>query len=357
MPADTRETSDGDLGAEQPAAAAAPRGFAQLARRISAWTTNSLLTIIILLAGLGFGRQVLRWWAADSHGPATATPSIGGSETIGDPSQPHLLHFGDQPWALRRQALAGDRQAATIALRRATRQAIESAASPSKPPSAAESRLLASLDRWKPVDESPGKWRLYELPQGFPLVVGVQDISENARDTSGATAGLSSSAEAAPSPPRGKAAPKRSRESKLASPPRRVVVWGLAIPMASQAWTLYTFQPEQTESHQNSRLPEISLPPKANRLLAVQVGDCGGAVIAFSGSAGLEAWKRFYDDWFAGQGWKAAAPWRCVGASWHRHYATAGSRQPASAEIRLGPDGRGQNTGVVMTSALKEQTP
>ena len=191
------------------------------------------------------------------------------------------------------------------------------------------------------MDESPGKWRLYELPDGFPLVVGVQDFPEAA----------------SPSPPQDHATPKHSRDSKLAPPPRRVVVWGLAIPMASQAWTLYTFQPEQVAGRQNARLPEISLPPNSNRLLAVQVGDGGGAVIAFSGSAGLETWKRFYDDWFAGQGWKAAAPWQPAGASWLRRYAAADARLAASAEIRLGPDGRGQNTGVVMTSALKEQTP
>ena len=90
-----------DPTARRADSAAAPQsGFVRLARRISAWTTNGLLTVIILVAGLGFGRQVLHWWAADTRAKtASGTPSAG--DGLGDPSQPHVLQFGDQPWSLR----------------------------------------------------------------------------------------------------------------------------------------------------------------------------------------------------------------------------------------------------------------
>ena len=139
-------------------APAAPSGYAALARRISAWTTNSLLTLVILIAGVGFGRQVLRWWAADAPSPAAAVPSA--ADALGDPWQPHLLHFGNQPWTIRRQSIAGNRAAAAAALRRACREGIETAAPPSREPTETESRFLASLDRLKPAEESPGKWQL-----------------------------------------------------------------------------------------------------------------------------------------------------------------------------------------------------
>ena len=57
-------------GLEQSPVSSEPPGFAALAKRISSWTTNSLLTLLVLVAGLGFGRQVLKWWRADASPPA-----------------------------------------------------------------------------------------------------------------------------------------------------------------------------------------------------------------------------------------------------------------------------------------------
>ena len=43
-----------------------PQGMGRLALRISRWTTNSLLTVMLLVIALGFGRQVLHWWHDDA---------------------------------------------------------------------------------------------------------------------------------------------------------------------------------------------------------------------------------------------------------------------------------------------------
>ena len=35
--------------------------------------------------------------------------------------------------------------------------------------------LREALARLKPTAEEPGKWRLYDLPESFPLVVGIRE--------------------------------------------------------------------------------------------------------------------------------------------------------------------------------------
>src|SRR5687768_3893786 len=47
-------------------------GFGRLARRIGGWTANLLATAIVVVAGLGLGRQVLVWWNEVSPTPAAA---------------------------------------------------------------------------------------------------------------------------------------------------------------------------------------------------------------------------------------------------------------------------------------------
>ena len=138
--------------------------FAALAKRISAWTTNSLLTLIVLVAGLGFGRQTLKWWAADaSPSSVVALPT----DSPDDLAQLHTLQFGDNSWSLRRRLVAGDKNKAVEQLRTACREVLVTGASADKPPTG-EDRFLAFLAGSTPVDQEPGKWRLYELQETFP---------------------------------------------------------------------------------------------------------------------------------------------------------------------------------------------
>ena len=65
-PAPPRKRERGDAVWRLNLLTSKPPGFAGLAKRISAWTTRGLLTLMVLVAGLGFGRQVLKWWAADA---------------------------------------------------------------------------------------------------------------------------------------------------------------------------------------------------------------------------------------------------------------------------------------------------
>ncbi len=245
----------GQAACQGTASPAPQRSFGLLARRISAWTTNGLLTVIILVVGLVFGRQVLRWWAADAprSNAASATPRIG--QGLGDPSQPHVLQFGNQPWSLREQVIGGDRQAAAAALLADCRRFLQSAPAPAgaagsdRAARARNAEVLATLRQLKPTEEERGKWRLYQLPNDLPMVAGVR---QDAAATQGRAA------------------------SKLAEGTPAVVIWGLAIPRARQAWTLYTFQPESDAGQPNSGLASIPIPPGSCRIMAMQVAEGGG---------------------------------------------------------------------------------
>ena len=186
----------------------------------------------------------------------------------------------------------------------------------------ADRALLEALGRLRPTAEEPGKWRLYDLPESFPLVVGIRE---------------------------GKAAGQGHAQAQLAEPTPGAVIWGLAIPLAAKVWTLYTFQPESDAAGADSGRANIPIPPGSGRIVSMQVSQ-GGAITAFSGPDRTDQWRQFYDDWFGRHGWKAAGAWQRTGSSWLLRCTASDPRQPAVADIRLSPDGRGQCTGLLMTS-------
>ena len=262
--------------------------FAALAKRISAWTTNSLLTLLILVAGLGFGRQVLKWWAAD----ASASPIA--SDRPASPFQ--TLQFGDNAWSIGRRSVAGDKKAAIEQLRVACREVLETEPSTAKPPSKAKLDFLTGLT---PVDQKAGKWRLYELHDAFPMAVGVN-----------------------------------SKED-------RAVVWGLAMPMGDRQWTLSTFQAGISTTEGHCSKCDIPLPPGGCKTLAMSAAD--GRIIAFGGPDQTDEWKRFYDDWFSHHGYQTAT-WRQVGSAWCAKFAGQGDL----VDVCFGPDGRGGLRGLLV---------
>ncbi len=330
------------------------RSFGRLALRISAWTTKGLLSAIILVAGLGFGRQVLHWWAADRQPPQAAPAAALADNRLGDPTQPHVFQFGNQPWSLRQQAIAGDRAAAVAALLGDCRRLLELAPpAASRGPkgraaTAADRELLAALKTLKPAAEQPGNWRLYDLPGNFPMVVGVRPgVGQGNRAIS---APRKSGQPPGPKPGQSPSASiPANAEVQLAETTPGVVIWGLAIPLGPKAWTLYTFQPDADASRPDSGPADIPLPPGSGRIVSIRVAG-GGAITAFSGPDRPGQWREFYDGWFGRHGWKAAGAWQQRGSSWRMRYRSLDPRQPAVADVRFGSDGRGQSTGVFLTS-------
>ena len=294
-----------------------PTSFAQVAKRISTWTTNTILTALVLVLGLGFGRQVLQWWAADRSDSPAARPLGVADDGLGDLGRAHEIQFGASCWRLRRQTVAGTRQQALDALRADTREVIRSSFPSPGEPEAAEKRLLLSLQEQKPVDREPGQWGIYQLDQDFPMVVGTRESGASGRPNPAGPVALSGC---------------------------RVVTWGLAVPMSPRAWTLYTFH-QGTPSA--SRVPDLPSPPNSSRLLALRVAG-GGAVVAIRGPTPPEVWRSFYDRWFQSQGWTAAGAWQQRAGVWSRGYVERPDGPAAKVDIQFGVDGRGGMSGLLM---------
>ena len=285
--------------------------FAALAKRISAWTTNSLLTLIVLVAGLGFGRQTLKWWAADASPSSVVALPTDSPDNL---AQLHTLQFGDNSWSLRRRLVAGDKNKAVEQLRTACREVLVTGASADKPPTG-EDRFLAFLAGSTPVDQEPGKWRLYELQETFPMTVGV----------------------ARPWTP-----PPEPVKPNLVQSGYRVAVWGLALPAGDKQWMLSTFQSEAPSTGGRSGLSDVPVPPEGRRMLSLSAAS--GRIIALSGPDRPGEWRTFYDDWFARQGCRSVAGWQPTGPAWYAKFAAHGD----SVDIRFGPDGRGGLSGLLM---------
>jgi hypothetical protein len=296
--------------------------YARLARRISATTTNCLLTAVVLVAGLGFGRQVLRWWAADPDDSSGASRPDETFDSLGDPRRLHTLQFGDQPWALRRLSITGDRQAAGTALRVACRDVVRQDRLPDQPPAPAESNLLSRLVTRAPAEQEPGKWRLYELTEVLPMVVGTR-----------------------PQPAAADAPPGKNP----AAMNDRVVVLGVALPMGPEAWTLFSFQPGGPVGQPIAGLPAVPVPAGCRRTLSMRVAG-GGAILAFEGPQEPSTWISFYDGWFATHHWRTAGGWQESGARWHARYTPPAQEPAASVDVHLGSDGPHRSTGLLMLS-------
>lgn len=304
---------------------AKPPDFAKLAGRISAVTTKCLLSALVLVAGLGFGRQVLRWWDSDGQGPAAVSQPGQTAAALGDPARLHVIQFADQAWSLRRQAISGSKEAAATALRARCRQMLRRTRLPEDNPQQAEIDFLCRLATCRPVEQQEGKWQLYQLDEAFPIVVGTQATRGEGRG----------------------ARVEGSNPYPLSPTPYRVVTWGLAVPGAPDAWTLYTFQPESPSDGRFDALSQIPLPPECRRILSVRVVG-GGVIVAFEGPRQAKITTDFYDRWFARHDWKAARKWRQSGSGWYARY-TAPEQQPAvSAEVRFNADLRGRCRGLLV---------
>ena len=283
-------------------AAPAATGFTIVAQRISGWTTNGLLTATVLLAGLGFGRQTLKWWAADASRPKNPAGGLA-ADALGDPRQLATIQFGETSWSLRRRSITGDKNKTVEQLRAACREVLRAGPSAAQMPRAEEEQFLALLADALPVDQEPGQWRLYEFPAMFPMAVGLARPVRSVEKSAAA-------------------------QGNLARAGYRVVTWAVAVPTGEAQWTLCTFQSATAPAQGSTALIDVPLPPGAHRALFMQAG--GGRTVALSGPDRPERWKRFYEDWFARRGWRPAASWRSFGAAWYARFAAPIREAPST---------------------------
>ncbi|HUT08892.1 MAG TPA: hypothetical protein VMY42_00205 [Thermoguttaceae bacterium] len=294
--------------------------YAQLAKRISGYTTKCLLTVMVVIVGLGFGRQVLQWWSAPGADSEAVTSNLPWTDGLGDPSRLHVLQFGDQAWSLRRQSITGDRQAAAAALKESCREVVRQGHLPKDEPGEAEREFIEELAARDPIEQEPGTWQLYELKESFPMMVGVRPADAPADAQPG---------------------------GNLAVAEPRVVTWGLAIPAGPDAWNLCTFQSEPVYSSGTYGIAEVELPAGCAKTVSIRVSG-GGGLIGFAGEVDAKTSAEFYDRWFAQHNWKAARRWQRSTSAWHARFTAPGPAPAASVDVHFGPDAGGRLVGLLM---------
>ncbi len=131
------------------------------------------MSALILVAGLGFGRQVLRWWADDAPAASTFESESVSPGGLGDLGVLHGLEFGSSDWTMSRQTVSGDRQTVARKLEELCRTVRARADCHRPQPGAEEKRFVAALATQKPAAEEPGQWRLYITGDLPPVAVAV----------------------------------------------------------------------------------------------------------------------------------------------------------------------------------------
>ena len=295
--------------------------FARLARQIADWTTKGLFSALVIVGGLGFGRQVIRWWHDDETAPAAAGPMAPAFELGGDPVE---IAAGDSPMVLGRQTVIGDEAEAAKTLRARCLANLAAAAPMTPAPDAGEQKLLGRLAELEPSERlTQADARLYEPAPGMPLVVGVRRFAAGHED-----------------------AATQATASK-----NRVVLWGLAAPRGEAEWTLYEFRgsPESV-GEPGSTAP---LPPDCRRIMALR-DRRGAETVAFQGTGGCDAYRRFYQTWQIEHWPQASARWRRTdGGGWLVTIDRADEEKsgaPQSIVIHLAPGPTGGCTGLVFVS-------
>jgi hypothetical protein len=296
-----------------------PAGYGRLARRLTDWTTKGLFSALVLVGGLGFGRQVIRWWHDDDLATPKA-PLAASPFDLSDTSQPIDISIGELPYRFVRQTMEGDQQEAMRSLQTICQRSLASATPWSPIADANEEKLLerlSKLDFGKVVphaqDDSEDDGRLYEPVPGMPLIVGTRRSS---------AASL----------------------SDAIAPENRVVLWGLAAPAGERRWTLCLFQAD-ARSPDGELQSEFPLPPGCQRLLALRGN--GAEISAFQGSEPCEKYRVFFTECRSRGGlrWQ-----RTEDGGWYGSInsdADTPHDRPASLVIQLVPGKFGGCTGLL----------
>jgi len=328
MTADRKASPERQAAEEAPRAKATHSGFAELARRISAWTSRALVSAIILVAGLAFGRQVLHWWAAGEGERPTAATELTVAGGLGDPRLEHTLQFGGQSWSMSRSTAVADASGVLPLLRAKCREALPAASTPAGAAGPAEEGLLDRVRREKPVAEDPATGsRIYELDAAYPMVIGVRAAKS----------------------------PSDHLPDRVADPLGRVVTWGIGVPAGPDSWTLYVFHSAPRKDGAASGPSANPVPPGSRLWLGMEAAG-GGAIHAFTGSDQPAAWKRFFDSWFAAHGWRVEGAWQERDSIWAAHCVGTRPETAGSLDVEFGPNRRGELTGLVLVTPSSGQS-
>jgi len=201
-------------------------GWGRLARRITGWTSNLLVTFLILAAGLAFGVQVLVWW---KNAPDESKPQGKSAEDS----------FAVDAWAefrgtgnhLRCLTVQAEEAVATRRCEDVCLASAEAAGVPSGLPTLAEQGVLEKLASISPIRESPRGVLVYRYPGDFRLWVGVKVPKEAPGDSRPPMSENDDSTGGSPLPSGS-----------------RIVAWTFLLPAGEREWTIYHISAVTKES-------------------------------------------------------------------------------------------------------------
>ena len=292
--------------------------FGDLAKRIYAWTSRGLVSAMILVTGLAFGRQVLQWWRAGDEPTAATQARPLDLGQLGNPGQDHCLEFGGSDWSMVRGTASGDAEAVSRQLQAQCAEAIRSCRLPQTPPGPAECDLLRRIASQPPVMEQPGQWRLHALDVGIPVVVGTREVNE----------------------------PEAAGNDKVAKTTPRVVTLGMAAPSSEGSWITYTFQSTSPAEGGEAGIHGIPIPPRSRKLMGVRAAD-GAAMVTFRVSLPQEEWMRIFSSWLKEQGWQIPSGWVDRGVTRSLHGVRPKNGLWERMDVLITSEPSGELTGVV----------
>lgn len=293
-----------------------------LARRWANWASNLLVSGVIVVVGLVFGREVVQWWrtpsSGDSSNSAAATPGPSDADPLNGSVQE--LSFGELPYAFRHGSVGGEVAQVVVELRRQCALSAEMAVQPEGPPAPAERRMLEGLGAFQPTDRRAGAWQIYVLDRPVPMAVAVSDRHD------------------ADSPSVDIRPPREADRRNAVAGSRRVLSWAMAFPdMDEKAWTWFTFRPSGAATGSGEVGASDSdwpAPPNARRSLVIRAED-GAARTAYSGSGTRAAWQSHFDQCASRLGWTSREEWVTGDQTARRSFA---NKQGAQIEVQIGEE-------------------
>lgn len=368
-----------DVSAELKASAQqAGEKWGQVARRLFLLSTNSLATLLVVVAAVAFARQVVSWWkepappprvlGAISSGamPPSHGPSAGKANPLwAEPSGESF--FGSLPWVWVRQRVAGGCEAAASQLAQLTAH-YGRLSSPEALVGEAGSRLAPvpinvlgkEPDLWTKEVIAPGL-EIWVLPGAIPISVAVRHVPEQPASKMDAVA-------------------EKQAEVLGQAETKRAVAFGIARPIDEHTWQVDLFwyrgapqsgpmpggfpqeatasasnEPPPKGSTEDARNSEILgrwaltdwVPPHATVIVALDTPLLGAQVL-FRGAGPPPVWMKHFQQKFAEGNWKPTGGWSQIGTALRRRAARSSAGLTTCVEIAIVPTSAGDFYGLVL---------
>ena len=321
----------------------------RLSTGLFVFASNILATLLVVVAGVAFCRQVVQWWR-ESGPPAPSISRIssgkladefsgGRGETTGGltgaaEAEADVL-LGTSPWMWSRRMVRGESAQAAQCLGDLTAAKVAEIASGSAilgaslPPIDIDfSHLEGGRNLWqiREVGNFGQVWILpWEISVSLGVVQGVSKIGEDG-----------------------------SKKGKL-----QAVAFGIVRPRGEKIWELDLFSwagnvsadwkdsPERIPEWATSHMFPCRLPADAKLLLACTTPLFGGQV-TFRGTGPVESWMEFFDQAAPVAGWRAESEWQRIQTVWRRVFHPLVGGGDSKLEVLLSPTGEGDYYGLIL---------